>query len=99
MTPGERTLRDAFRALQEVNGATVGVVVPATGPAPRVTLPPAPPPAATGIIGKTVETGLTRGVILAVHYDQQDGRWYALVQRDDGSLDGVSLYAAKVVGP
>lgn len=97
MTPGARTLSDAFRAVQAGQSVTVGVVVPATGPAPRVTLPPAPPPAATGIIGKTVETGLTRGIVLAVHYDQQDGRWYALVQRDDGTLEGVSLYAAKVV--
>lgn len=51
--------------------------------------------ATPGILGKTVEDGFTRGVVLAVHYD--NGDWVALVQREDGSLERMTLNFAKVV--
>lgn len=92
--------------------ALVGVVVPTSGGGdkPRTlrealqedgwrsaTSPTIAPTVTTGIIGKTIESGIKRGVVLAVQYDHQEGRWYALVQLDDGSFENFSLYAARVV--
>ena len=82
-----RTLREA---LQEDGWRAA--IAPAAPPAAPTTAA-----AAAGIIGKTIESGIKRGVVLAVQYDHQEGRWYALVQLDDGSFENFSLYAAKVV--
>ena len=59
--------------------------------------PPAVAPTNAGIVGKTVECHGVKYVVLAIQYDPQYGQWFALVQREDGSLDCASLHAARVI--
>ena len=53
----------------------------------------------TGIVGRMVEICGNRCRVLAVHFDPRSRSWEALCEREDGSLESVTLNYAQVVKP